>query len=731
MALYIDGKKVIGTNPTYTFTLLPIADNTYDIGSASYSYRQLHVETAIYATSVTGHWKPSADDTYDLGDSTTPLEWRNLYLDGTAYVDAISCSGKIDVGVFGDGTGVSTGTTGDVIGIYTEVPTGTTVSDTVMGLRVRQLVNAAQIADCSIYAIQGQLRVKQNMADGVHAGLFGYFEQSGTVTLSESAGGYNAAVSAGVETGGTFVLGAGAVLAGVLISSVGLDAGTYTGNYDAVHIIKATGREIWQKAVNIVAASSTYGVVTGDDIIGAYGTTLDSVMVHKSGSLNADTNLSGVLVGASQDTTALAANSLIISNITTDGDILIAVSDGGHSKQMLFLDGSTGITHIGRPGTPNDVTSTGDVFVGGYFEAGARLYTRDNIYMLDDKRINFGSASDGGILYETNDGDARHLWFVIDESDDTGDNVPVFAFAEETGASAVTGLFDTFVEPLVCVVDNDKDSWFGITFSADDTPALAIGGAATGVAIQGTTGVVQRMAYAQILEILGDCSGFYPLTDATGTTVTDFTANGQDGTPSKDVGTWDTIPAYQGSVQVYDFDGVDEEFDVADNALFSTATAFSVGAAVNMTAGTDSTIIAVWDVDNTFREFRLYLDASGYPSFECYDESGDDTIGREDQTAIGTGSWHTIFGVMDGGTDAANLKIYVDGVATDDNDIADDVGFADIEDTGAALMIGHIISSGVAELHDGGMWGAFYTKKELSADEAWNLHQIYRGLLNF
>ena len=728
MAFYIDGKKVIGTNPTYTFTLLPIADNLYDVGSASYSYRQAHFQTAIYATSVVGNWDPATDDQYWVGGTT--LGWKGFHMpdtlitDDTGYVlirnnannaylgikalDAFF-TGKVDIGVFGDGSGVSTGTTGDVVGIYPEVPSGTTISDTAMGLRTRFLINAAQTADCSLYAIQGQLRVKANLADGVHAGLFGYFEQSGTVTLSESAGGYNAAVSAGVETGGTFTLGSGAVLAGVLISSVGLDAGTYTGNYDAIHILKATGREIWQIGINITAGAATLPFK-------AFNVAGDAYVSLDSGD------------------DAVAGNKGIAFYAAADEDVeLINLTNTTGTPRMHWdeannrFEFSTGILVGAASIFSNDV-----VINGGSLSVAESVWSK--LELTSAGNFYIGDGADIRITYQFNDADAKFFLCTMDESDDSGNNVPVFAFAEETNTiGADLGLFDAFVQPLVTVIDNDADSWFGITMTADDTAALAIGGNAsnTGIAIQGTTGVVQRMAYAQILEILGDCSGFYPFTDATGTTVTDFTANGQDGTPSKDIGTWDITPAYQGSVQVYDFDGDDEEFDVADDVLFSTATAFSIGAAVKMTVGTDSTIIAVWDVDNTFREFRLYLDANGYPSFECYDESGDDAIGREDQTAIGTGSWHTIFGVMDGGTDAANLTIYKDGLAVDDADIVDDASFADIEDTGAALMIGHIISSGVAELHDGKMWGSFYTKKELSADEAWNLHQIYRGLLNF
>lgn len=468
-----------------------------------------------------------------------------------------------------------------------------------------------------------------------------------------------------------------------------------------------------------------------DNILWTLGTDSDIAMVLRSATLNADTNLTGVLVGVSQDTSALAANSLIISNITTDGDILIAVSDGGHSKQMLFLDGSTGITHIGKPGTPGTVATTGDVYMAGNVEVASGLFPAGGLNLKPDVNLVFGfGASSMFATFQSNDSDARCLTFVLD--DGGAFFVPVMQIGDQSINNADLGFFDGVTEPLYAAVDSDIDSWVGIGHTADDSPAIRIGGSNTGVAIQGTDGVIQRIAYAQILEILGDCSGFWPFIEATGaaSVPTDISPNGQVGTPSKDIGTWDTPPAFQGSVQVYDFDGVDEEFDVADNALFTTATAFSVGAWVNMTVGTDSTIIAAWDVDNTQREFRLFLDASGYPSFECYDESGDDTVGRRDETAIGTGSYKFVVGVFDGGTDAANAKVYIQGIQTDDADTADDASFADIEDTGAALMIGHIISTGVAELHDGAMWGPFYTKKELSADEVWNLYQIGRGLLN-
>ncbi len=249
-----------------------------------------------------------------------------------------------------------------------------------------------------------------------------------------------------------------------------------------------------------------------------------------------------------------------------------------------------------------------------------------------------------------------------------------------------------------------------------------------------TLNAVRGVAYASIVEILGDCSIFLPFAEVSGTTISDYTANGHDATPSKDISTWDTTPTLVGSVYAYDFDGTDEEMDVADSADFSTATAFSVGAWVYMTDPTDSTIISVWDevTGSEKREFKLYLDGSDRPSFRIFDETNNVGVGRYDATALTADTWYHIVGVFDGGTDAANAEVYVNGLPLSDNDIEDEASFADVVDSGAALDIGfeEDTSSAASKFFDGKMWGPFYTKKELSADEVWNLYKIGKGLLN-
>ena len=216
------------------------------------------------------------------------------------------------------------------------------------------------------------------------------------------------------------------------------------------------------------------GITTGalnilDDILFTLGDDGDQVLLNRSTILAADTALTGALVGT-PDTSALAANSLIISNKTTDGDILIAVSDGGHSKQMLFLDGSTGVTHLGKPGTPGSATATGDVYIKGKLEVDSAIYADSTIWApgsiylsSDTAEITIGGTYDIRIKYEIADTDARIMLFVIDESRDSGNNVPAFVFAEDTPARGVDlGLLDGVVEACVVVLANAGDAYVAL-----------------------------------------------------------------------------------------------------------------------------------------------------------------------------------------------------------------------------------------------------------------------------
>lgn len=76
-----------------------------------------------------------------------------------------------------------------------------------------------------------------------------------------------------------------------------------------------------------------------DDIVLSFGTTDDTAFVNSAAGLAANTTLANVIVGTPV-TPAVAANSLIISNITADGDIMMANQTGGNSHTFLWADAS-------------------------------------------------------------------------------------------------------------------------------------------------------------------------------------------------------------------------------------------------------------------------------------------------------------------------------------------------------------------------------------------------------
>ena len=85
-----------------------------------------------------------------------------------------------------------------------------------------------------------------------------------------------------------------------------------------------------------------------DDVRLWLGTTGDTAMMHSASIIAADGEVANLIEGTSVHL-ATTANSLIVSNITDNGDILFLVSDGGNSKGLLHLDGTNGrvVVHAG------------------------------------------------------------------------------------------------------------------------------------------------------------------------------------------------------------------------------------------------------------------------------------------------------------------------------------------------------------------------------------------------
>jgi hypothetical protein len=124
-------------------------------------------------------------------------------------------------------------------------------------------------------------------------------------------------------------------------------------------------------------------VLSPDDNVGyAFGTDSDAVFYLSSAIIEAADETTGLHAGTSvkQET---AANSLIISNITDDGDIQMLVNDGGNSKEFLFADGSA------------------ENLVLGHGMATATVKTASGVLTLDSgAAINIEPASGSAILLD-------------------------------------------------------------------------------------------------------------------------------------------------------------------------------------------------------------------------------------------------------------------------------------------------------------------------------------------
>ncbi len=93
------------------------------------------------------------------------------------------------------------------------------------------------------------------------------------------------------------------------------------------------------------ANSFSVSIGFNDDILFTLGTNTDIGMVNRSTILGANTGLAGIAVGTPV-AQAVAANSLLIGNVTASGDIALYVNKGGASQQVFWADGSSGDTAI-------------------------------------------------------------------------------------------------------------------------------------------------------------------------------------------------------------------------------------------------------------------------------------------------------------------------------------------------------------------------------------------------
>ncbi len=90
--------------------------------------------------------------------------------------------------------------------------------------------------------------------------------------------------------------------------------------------------------LNVLFTNPAMGILLADDVLFGLGTAA-GVMALDSAGIAANAEVTGLIVGTSVHG-ATAANSLIISNVASDGDMMFLVNDGGNSIEMISMDAS-------------------------------------------------------------------------------------------------------------------------------------------------------------------------------------------------------------------------------------------------------------------------------------------------------------------------------------------------------------------------------------------------------
>lgn len=98
----------------------------------------------------------------------------------------------------------------------------------------------------------------------------------------------------------------------------------------------------------------------------------------------------------------------------------------------------------------------------------------DTLNMLDDQVFALGTSEDAKFLWESADANANCAMIVLPEGDAT--NVPVLVIGDASILGQDLGFFDGVTQPLVSVVDDDKDSHIDFGFIGDDVGVIRIAG---------------------------------------------------------------------------------------------------------------------------------------------------------------------------------------------------------------------------------------------------------------
>lgn len=188
------------------------------------------------------------------------------------------------------------------------------------------------------------------------------------------------------------VMTAGTLASAMTLDGAGLDIAASTSYAVAgTDILSDSGGTMTLKNIDaldstttttINAALSAADIKLNDDVDLAFGTNADILLRNRASLTAANEEITDIILGTSVHP-GVAADSLLVSNITPSGDIMFLTNRGGNSEAHILMDASTGITHLYGQGVEvikaenGTATVFGNIVVSGTVD-GVDIAARDH-----------------------------------------------------------------------------------------------------------------------------------------------------------------------------------------------------------------------------------------------------------------------------------------------------------------------------------------------------------------
>jgi hypothetical protein len=454
-------------------------------------------DTVTVTADVASPLTPSADDTHDLG--AVGSEWRNLYIDGTANIDALvadtaDINGGTADGVVIGGSSAAAGTFTSLTATGTSTLTtvdinGGAIDGAIIGANSAAAITGTTITGTSLVgAVTGNADTATALETartigGVSFDGTGNINLPGVNATGNQATSGNAATATALETART--------IGGVSFDGTGninLPGVNASGNQDtsgnaATATTLATARTIagqsFNGSANITIAATDLSdtdqsLATGDNVQFAQVTTTGNAIVGGSLTLG-----STPITSTAAELNTLYGITAVVGELNALDLGITAVGTAIASKAVV-LDSNKDYTGI------RNITTTGNAIIGGDLTVNGTTTTVDTTNMVvSDALIELGSgttgtpSNDAGLVIER--GDAANAFIGYDESADK------FTVGTGTFTGASTGNLSITTGTLVANIEgNITGSSGSTTGNAATATALATARTIGGVSFDGT-----------------------------------------------------------------------------------------------------------------------------------------------------------------------------------------------------------------------------------------------------